>query len=885
MLVEISNFKCYEGTRRFEFKDRTLALLKGPSGVGKSTVLQAIFWALYRNISRVSPVSSPKVRTQVRLRIGDLYIMRQKNPRLFQVQRKTGSSSSEEDVSSDALGPFEGLPMYVDQEAQALVEGLFGPLNVVATSCYIPQCSRSGFLGLSQSEKMAFLQRMAFSDEDREQTIAKIESRLNTAMSSYKVMELELQKEFHYLTSIPYDVSKVWNTERMNETRETIQNLQLLLETQERQMRERTRILGILSQMDRERSGLMLVIERGTEVEKEERAEIETSTFQTRIHEIQEKMRVHEGEARQRDRRRMLRESIEKMGTLTEWKDHREAVGDLHGVEMKERARMENESRAKNLGISYTEEARTSLISQLTAILDAQARKEQWLQTQVQRREQQAQMQALKARAQALKARVSSLRDALRNIPPDTELPSRETLRLEREKLLARRGEIVRSQELLSCPSCSHPLRLVHGSSDSRPRLTKESGEVLSTEEADEGLRLIGTSLVALQQEEKKIDVQEENGRRRRGLEEELRTLEPLITEDKEDTEKDEGSQYGKDEKEDPGLPLNARELAVIRGRLQEALRMEIIPVPRPSSVEIRGFMERQRLISELETLGPDVEPMPVEAMRLELMSLISKVAEIGKENEMIRGDNRRIRAENERIRTERVRQQMAKERLVSLEMEYHTQNSQIPPEVDPVATRGHLESLRIQLQEAQSHTATHERRERYTQRTAVLQTQHSLLQQLTRLRSAALETECFLLDSVVESLNATLETIIPLLFDKPLNVSLQLFRELKSGVQKPQVNFMIEIQGALYDSINLLSGGEGDRISLALTLAFNSLSSCPLLLLDETLSGLDPELKEVAIRTIRSSAPTKTVLVINHEGTEGIFDSVHRLGDSRDSP
>ncbi len=50
------------------------------------------------------------------------------------------------------------------------------------------------------------------------------------------------------------------------------------------------------------------------------------------------------------------------------------------------------------------------------------------------------------------------------------------------------------------------------------------------------------------------------------------------------------------------------------------------------------------------------------------------------------------------------------------------------------------------------------------------------------------------------------------------------------------------------------MSGGEGDRASLALTLALNRLSSCPLLMLDESIASLDLNMKEAAIRTIREN-------------------------------
>ena len=71
------------------------------------------------------------------------------------------------------------------------------------------------------------------------------------------------------------------------------------------------------------------------------------------------------------------------------------------------------------------------------------------------------------------------------------------------------------------------------------------------------------------------------------------------------------------------------------------------------------------------------------------------------------------------------------------------------------------------------------------------------------------------------------------------------------------------------------MSGGEGDRISLALTMGLNKISACPFLLLDETLAGLDMHMKETAIDTIKQHCLFKTVLCIAHNEFDDIFDHI----------
>ena len=151
----------------------------------------------------------------------------------------------------------------------------------------------------------------------------------------------------------------------------------------------------------------------------------------------------------------------------------------------------------------------------------------------------------------------------------------------------------------------------------------------------------------------------------------------------------------------------------------------------------------------------------------------------------------------------------------------------------------------------------------------------------LQRMKTIALEVECHTLQTTVDSINAALSDIATHLFDDPIAISLQLFKALKTKDRvKPTVNITITYRGGEYDNISQLSGGEGDRISLAITLALARINSCPLLLLDECMASLDANLKESCLKTLRRNLGNhKTVISINHEGTEGTYDAVVTLG------
>ncbi len=167
----------------------------------------------------------------------------------------------------------------------------------------------------------------------------------------------------------------------------------------------------------------------------------------------------------------------------------------------------------------------------------------------------------------------------------------------------------------------------------------------------------------------------------------------------------------------------------------------------------------------------------------------------------------------------------------------------------------------------------------------------------LTQLKAKAVDAECFQLQSTVDEINRLMNKILSDIFDKPITVTLQLFKQLKSkkGITKPTINLKVLYHGIEYDGISGLSGGEGDRISMALTLALNLVSPSPILILDESLSSLDGEMRTRCLNTLKRLCieqgslynistskeninKYKYILCVNHEDIEGNYDRVTRI-------
>lgn len=129
-------------------------------------------------------------------------------------------------------------------------------------------------------------------------------------------------------------------------------------------------------------------------------------------------------------------------------------------------------------------------------------------------------------------------------------------------------------------------------------------------------------------------------------------------------------------------------------------------------------------------------------------------------------------------------------------------------------------------------------------------------------------------IDTLNERVNYHLETM----FYEPLTVNITCFKDTKKG-EKPHIDFVVYYKGNETDISNL-SGGEFDRLNLAFLLSFNELSDSNMIILDEALSSLNQELVADIIEHIQdiNKNNRKLVLMTLHQSIKGMFDQVISL-------
>lgn len=135
-------------------------------------------------------------------------------------------------------------------------------------------------------------------------------------------------------------------------------------------------------------------------------------------------------------------------------------------------------------------------------------------------------------------------------------------------------------------------------------------------------------------------------------------------------------------------------------------------------------------------------------------------------------------------------------------------------------------------------------------------------------------ETESEVMNNNIDTINLQLNNILGALFED-IQIELSMIKNLKNGEVKPSVNLKVVLEGMEFTNIDDISGGQKDRVSMALTITFNLIMGSKIMLLDEVMSSLDGENREKCLRIMRSYLKNKIILNICHETTEGYYDKI----------
>lgn len=173
MKLLLSNFRCFTGKAptEFIFEDGKLILLKGQSGTGKSTLLEAIKWCLYGNIRGIYPSGftpsyggdiTGKSKTYITIECDDFTITRSQAPEQLRVYIHLGDRVSKDFHLGDRVSKDNEL---VQDSAQHYIESIFGNKNVWLASSFVKQNERCPLMTASNTERMSLLNEILFGSD------------------------------------------------------------------------------------------------------------------------------------------------------------------------------------------------------------------------------------------------------------------------------------------------------------------------------------------------------------------------------------------------------------------------------------------------------------------------------------------------------------------------------------------------------------------------------------------------------------------------------------------------------------------------------------------------------------------------------------------------
>jgi len=187
MKLALFNFRKYK-TYTVEFSDSKCILLKGISGIGKSTILESIRWCLYgklRDVYNYNIGESKKPQCVVILELQKYKIARSKNPEALELT-------------------FENQ-IYTDDVAQNIINNEFGDYKFWNYSSYCVQNENNILLEGSERDKIDLLNCITFHNSDPSESIDKISKyikdlKIQIEVSNHK-FNYELQRYNEFLKS------------------------------------------------------------------------------------------------------------------------------------------------------------------------------------------------------------------------------------------------------------------------------------------------------------------------------------------------------------------------------------------------------------------------------------------------------------------------------------------------------------------------------------------------------------------------------------------------------------------------------------------------------------------------------------------------------------
>jgi DNA repair protein SbcC/Rad50 len=842
MKLILKNFRCWQD-QEFILPDKGLVLLSGISGSGKTSLITAIYFALYGDLR--NPYTHGANTCRVELHLPKLKIVRQKRPNRLVVN-----------------------DMYEDEDAQGFLENKFG-LNKheFMASSFIQQKSDASILALAPSEQMIFIERIAFDERILEESRKKINFQVrerNDALIKAN-SELEFAREELIKMKIgnkvkkPVSNVKEWkkrhklivkkSKELINERQELTEkkaNIKLLATATERYEEE----LKIHNKKQQELSDKIRKIDKVWLDKSEDEADEELKKLKDWM-EYKTSRESYENEVKAYDK--MLDEELDEMQK------------ELHSIE--EKLWKDGSQNEINLEIEKLNESLIKLQDKnrtqgdLNIALEDITKLELWDEDIILKN-----------------ISISKVREKLDNIikEKDDELKEkRDDRENDREKIT--KLEMMASKR--ECPNCHSILRIEDNKlimccdeeSDTDDEDIEElqlelkknkKGDTKFEHELNK-LKNIYDRIDRISKLIKKIDIS--------GIDD--IDEDDIITDDIVNTYENKLKELKKYINENDA---RQRRVARLKDKIDnKAVSKSLITMK-------KRLHETKKVLIQMKDDLEDMGEIDITIIK-KLESYIRENREKDQHLELLKKQKAEKNQSliSAKAHLDKIQKSVGEDDVIKITKKISKKMRKIESDIGKLEEALQKdEKLEGQVQKYEEYRKTVKDKQKWKDKIDTLESgeekRKDYLAASMTLKERSQHAEAIAVQQTIDSINEHSKTHLETMFpDNPIEVVLQTYRRTKTKKEiKPKINVAVSYKGS-GSSLDSLSGGELDRCHLAFELAMNEMFGSSILMLDECISSLDSERSSEILESLKIIADKKLIIVIAHQVTTGLFDKV----------
>lgn len=204
IVVFMNNFMTYHKSR-VKIPKNSMTLINGPSGAGKTSILEAFMFVLYNTVKKPSKFGTKKC--SVWLFVGDFVAYRQHAPKLLKVWN---------------AGEF------IQEEAQQQINARFGIKEVFTAASYMPQGMLSPFLGSNDSVKLEIIREIAFRGGEGADLKEPISLKLEELKKRVIGITAQLELSVETIKRFDRENPSIVSIEKPNDTREAVNKAKVI---------------------------------------------------------------------------------------------------------------------------------------------------------------------------------------------------------------------------------------------------------------------------------------------------------------------------------------------------------------------------------------------------------------------------------------------------------------------------------------------------------------------------------------------------------------------------------------------------------------------------------------------------------------------------------